>query len=173
MLKRRLSLGSLRWTATLLPSVLVLQLGCSDRDPGQSVLIVELPLHLEEHLDAAQIVGSETPSDVLETIEWHFNQPQPDWKAFDHFSPHNPLPLLEQTEDALRVTLTEANQYPGGDFLHGDISVGLPDLTRSDWSHVLIRARASEDIINFWFVPKGLGVGGQVASVVNDGNVQT
>jgi arylsulfatase A-like enzyme len=119
------------------------------------------------------VEGSQVPEEIPETIEWRFDEPQLDWKAFDHFSPHNPLPLLARTEDALRVTLAEANKDPRGDWLHGDIYVEVPQLTRSDWSHVLVRARAAEDIIEFWFIPKDLGLRGQVAPVVNDGTVQT
>ncbi len=146
---------------------IILSFGCG----GPAPLTVDMPLHLEEQLDAARIEGSEVPLDVPETIEWRFDQPQPAWKAWDHFTPHNPLPLLEQTEDALRVTLTEINKYPGRDFLHGDIYVAMPPVTRSDWSHVLVRARSSDDIIEFWFIPKDLGLDGQMASVVNDGTV--
>ena len=40
-----------------------------------------LPLDLGEHLDAAAIIGSELPADLLQPVEWRFDQPQPGWKA--------------------------------------------------------------------------------------------
>ncbi len=58
----------------LLPSVL-LCLGCGGPEP----LTVDMPLHLEDHLDPATIVGSEVPAEILEPVEWHFDEPQPDW----------------------------------------------------------------------------------------------
>ena len=51
-------------------------LGCGGPEP----LTVDMPLHLEDHLDVATIVGSEVPADLLVPIVWHFDQPQPDWK---------------------------------------------------------------------------------------------
>ena len=62
----------------LLPSVLCL--GCG----GPAPLTVDMPLHLEDHLDAATIVGSEVPAEVLTPIEWRFDEPQPQWKAPAH-----------------------------------------------------------------------------------------
>jgi hypothetical protein len=168
---RRLAarLHNTHWAFLLYGLPVLLALACG----GPAPLTVDIPLHLEDHLDAARIEGSEVPLDVPQTIEWRFDQPHPVWKAFDHFSPHNPLPLLERTEDALRVTLTEVNRYPGRDFLHVDVYLEMPQLIRSDWSHVLLRARSSEDIIDFWYFPKDLGLGGQMTPVVNDGAVHT
>ena len=36
--------------------------------------------HLEDHLDAATIEGSEVPADLPEPVEWRFDEPQPGWK---------------------------------------------------------------------------------------------
>ncbi len=49
-----------RWPALLLPSVLCL--GCSAPAP----LTADLPLHLEDHFDAATVVGSELPAKTPE-----------------------------------------------------------------------------------------------------------
>jgi arylsulfatase A-like enzyme len=144
-----------------------------------------MPLHLEEHLDAARIVVSEVPEEAPEPLVWDFSERQPEWTALDHFNPEIPPPQIEQTEDALRVGLTEAHRDPRGDRLHGDIYVELPDLRRSDWSHVLVRARAAEEIrrIGMYLNLRAPGdstdmegpslfLGGD-APVVNDGTVQT
>ena len=46
---------------------------------SESTLTVDMPLHLEEHLDDVTIVGSEVPDDVPESIVWSFDEPQPEW----------------------------------------------------------------------------------------------
>ncbi len=55
----------------LLPSVL-LCLGCG----GPAPLTVDMPLHLEEHLDAATIVGSEVPEENTAILEAQFEAHQ-------------------------------------------------------------------------------------------------
>ncbi len=66
-----------RWSAPLL--ALVLALICAGCDSGPAPLTAEMPLHLEDHLDAATIEGSEVPADLPEPVEWRFDEPQPDW----------------------------------------------------------------------------------------------
>ncbi len=58
----------------------LLSSGCADRDSAPAVLTADLPLHLEDHLDAARIEGSEVPADIPAPVEWRFDEPQPDWK---------------------------------------------------------------------------------------------
>ncbi len=180
-----MSLG--RVVSRILPVALLTLplLSCSGSPSDSVVLTAEMPLHLEEHLDAANVVAAEVPEDIPAAIEWTFDQPQTDWKALHHFNPEIPPPQIEQTEDALRVSLDEVHRDPRGDQLHGDIYVELPDLRRSDWSHVLVRARAAEEIrrIGMYLNLRAPGdsadmegpslFGGDGAPVVNDGTVQT
>jgi len=119
----------------------VLCLGCG----GPAPLTVDMPLHLEDHLDAATIVGSEVPAELLEPVEWHFDEPQPDWKPVVRREPGIKPVQLTRTEDALRLTLTEANRG-SRDNLHGGIYIDLPDWSREDWAYVLVRARTSEKV---------------------------
>ncbi len=49
---------------------------CGDPESTSVVLTADLPLHLEDHLDAATIEGSEVPTDVPEPVEWRFDEPQ-------------------------------------------------------------------------------------------------
>ena len=63
--------------ATVLSLALV---SCSGSPSGSTVLTADMPLHLEDHLDAATVVGSEVPDDIPEPVEWLFDEPQPDWK---------------------------------------------------------------------------------------------
>ncbi|MEE9297898.1 MAG: sulfatase, partial [Acidimicrobiia bacterium] len=112
--------------------------------------------------------------------------PQPEWKAPAHRNPYIPPLQMTQTEDALRITLSEAHRDPRGDRLHGDIYVPLPDLKRGEWGHVLVRARTLDDIRDLRLVfnlsdptaPDADQQGmfesiGDNAPVIQDGSVQT
>jgi hypothetical protein len=159
-----------------------LWLGCSAPSSEAPVLSADVPLHLEEHVEAAILVGSEVPDELPEAIEWRFDEPQPEWRAPAHVNPSIPPLQLTRTEDALRVTLTEAHRDPRVDRLHGDIYVPLPGLTRGEWGQVLVRARTSDAIrrlvlaFNLGDREEGQGMfrfGGEDAPVINDGSVQT
>jgi hypothetical protein len=113
--------------------------GCSEFRSDSPILSAEMPLHLEEHLDAATVVAAEVPVDIPAAIEWAFDQRQPDWLSLDHYNPSIPPPNVEYVEDALRVSLDGSHQDPRENRLHGDIYVELPELRRGDWSHVTTR----------------------------------
>ena len=145
----------------------------------------ENPLHLEEHLEAAIVEGSEVPGDIPQPIEWHFDEAQPDWKVLEHQNPSIPPLQMTQTEDALRITLSQAHRDPrgNGDRLHGDIYVPLPDLKRREWGYVLVQARTSSEGFAFGVqfnlrrtLTANQGMfqfGGDEVQVINDGSVQT
>ncbi len=91
-----------------------------------------MPLYLEDHLDAAHIEGSEVPNDILEPVEWRFDEPQPDWR------PAKPLEQIRtaaveavRVDDALRLPLTAERP---GTRLFSIIYVDLPDWNLEDWS---------------------------------------
>ena len=118
-------------------------------------LTAEVPLHLEDHLDAAVITGSEAPSDVPAAVEWRFDEPQPDWKPLVPLVPNVKPARVKRTKDSLRITLTKETDYKGWDGrpqLGGGIYVDLPDWRREEWGDILIRARTAEKI-------EGIGVG--------------
>ncbi|MCH8813223.1 MAG: hypothetical protein IID07_15470, partial [Gemmatimonadetes bacterium] len=139
--------------SSLLGSVLltsVLCLGCG----GPAPLTVDMPLHLEDHLDAATIVGSEVPDDIPEPVEWRFDEPQPEWKPIG-YAESTPV-RLTRLDDALRLDITEANYYTAftGTRPHdGWIYVDLPDLRLEDWGYVSVRARAQPGVssVGLWF----------------------
>ncbi len=170
----------------VLPAVSLL-FGCRDTEPEQqTVLMAEMPLYLEEHLDAANIEGSEVPVDVLETVEWRFDEPQPDWK------PVKPIPAeLEavkpvRVDDALRLPLTGANRNTGNRRLIGAILVDLPNWNLGDWTYVEIRARTRDPMslvgvafnysVDDPLIPGGwfpFYSGGDNAPFIRDGTIQT
>jgi len=130
-----------------LPSVLLL-FGFADTEPRQQkVLIAEMPLYLEEHLDAARIEDCKVPEDVLKTVEWRFDEAQPNWKvAGPRYSDGEPARLV-RIEDALRIILTQVNRPDGkGGRREAHIYVDLPDWQWEDWAYVVVHARAPGEI---------------------------
>ncbi len=158
----------------------LLCLGCG----GPAPLTVDMPLHLEDHLDAATIVGSEVPADLQQPIEWRFDEPQPDWLATPSWNPTIESPRLTQLEDALRLTLTEGTKNRAGS-PSGGIHLELPDWRLEDWAYVVVRART--DSIRGMKVgfnrregsgsdtdwPNPYQFSGDYAPAVTDGSVQT
>jgi hypothetical protein len=162
---------------------LIFTSGCAPGDAGSPVLQADVPLHLEEHLDAASLEGSEGPSDVPATVEWRFDQAQPDWKPT--------LPLqgskkveLERTTDALRVTLLEASRISDGSL--GGIYVDLPDWRREEWAKVVVVARTTSSVNSMSIglnpregvLPAGatqatFEARGGVTPIVRDGSIHT
>ena len=124
------------------PLAALLVLMCAGCDSGPA------PLHLEEHLDAATIEGSEVPEDIPQAVEWRFDEAQPDWKPWVPPIPPRQPAKMTRTDDALRLTLTEGTRWPDGR-LRGGLYIDLPDWRREDWAYVLVRARTSEGIRTF------------------------
>jgi len=164
--------------------VAALVAACADGE-GLPVLTADMPLHLEDHLDAAVVDGSEVPALVTAPVEWRFDEPQPEWTPV--WNPPLGMPGLEPTGEGLRVTLTEQVRTPAGR-LAGSIRVSLPDWDLEDWDAVVIRARADSTTsvteIGLGFNPReGRGTGtvprppfetpGPTVRVVRDGTVQT
>jgi len=161
--------------------------GCADR-ASPPVLTAAMPLHLEDHLEAAVVEGSELPENPPQTVEWRFDEPQPEWQPTPLWNPPFGVPTLARTAEGLRVTLTDETRVgPAG--LRGAIHVDLPDWDRGDWADIVIRARAdsasSVNILGLGFnLREGRGragtnqqppfqYGGQESPVVRDGTIQT
>ena len=184
---RTRSVRGIRGAALLL--AILLAPSCTGQDSGPPPLTADMPLHLEDHVDAAIIEGSEVPADLPEPVEWRFDEPQPDWKPAVPLNPSWKPVQVTRTEDSLRLILTEANSftYPsGGRGLRGGIYVDLPDWRREDWAYVLVRARTSDEVgvISLRFnLLEELGprpwqqglfrFDGEYTDVINDGSVQT
>ncbi len=156
-----------------------MSIGCS----SEPALSVEMPLHLEEHLDAAIITGSEIPADMRKSVEWRFDQPQPDWKAIPEWRPPPPFDVagLTRSSDGLRVSV------PGAGRWRGIVAVNLPNWARGDWSDVIVKVRADSaspvhSLRLAFNLPDGGGNAGELAEdqvlgqqspVVRDGAVHT
>ena len=163
--------------------VLALAAGCAD-PAAVHVLTADVPLHLEDHLDAAVVEGSELPATMPATIEWRFDEPQPDWKPAQSLNPGSVPAQMERTGDALRVTASEAGERQPNGTLNPIIYVDLPDWRREDWSEVVVRARTTSVTqmavgLSTWegesppTATRQTLRGGGSTPVVSDGTVQT
>jgi len=135
-----------RVVSRILPAALLalLLVNCSGSPSDSPVLTADMPLHLEEHLDAATIEGSELPADGPESIVWRFDEPQPGWRAFSVAESRNPMQAM-RTDDALRVILTDADisrrSATDGDPAGAGIYTDFPGLLTLEPAHILVRAR--------------------------------
>ncbi len=59
----------------------LLLVNCSGLPSDSLLLTADMPLHLEDHLDAAIVVGSEAPEDVREPVGWGAEQLRSDWRG--------------------------------------------------------------------------------------------
>ena len=175
----------------VLPALFLLcsALGNTACESRPRLLTADLPLHLEDQLDAAVVTGSELPANPPQPVEWRFDQPQPEWKATPQWHRTVRAATLLATSEALRITLTDANRLPNGTLaMAAGIHVDLPDWGRGEWAEVVIRARA--DSVSS---VRGVGLrfnlregrpttpdfqspyqfGGQNSPIVRDGSIQT
>jgi arylsulfatase A-like enzyme len=159
---------------------ILFHVSCGDPAP----LTVNMPLHLEEHLDAATVEGSEVPDNLPQPVVWNFDEERAEWKVVPA-APFGFEPTrVSQTDDALRATIGRRTQEPTR-FAAGAVYVEVPDWTPDDWAHIQVRARTSDEIRH---VGVGFNLrdesewdedsspvlfGGEQAPVVNDGTVQT
>ena len=143
-----MSLG--RVPSPIFPAILLsLTLVSSSCSPsGSTVLTADMPLHLEQHLDAATIVGSEVPADVPTVTEWHFDEPQEDWKPVVPWRATMDPVEVTQLDDALRVTLTDGTRIPNGN-ARGGLVLEVPDWNYEDLAHLVVRARTADNIGSF------------------------
>ena len=165
--------------------IIIMAFSCSGPKSDQTLLTAELPLHLEEHLDAATIEGSEVPEDIPAPVEWRFDKPQPDWKpAIPINKTTKPVKVI-RTEDALRVILNESNFNPKKRPV-GGIYIDLPGWHREHWAYIMVRARTSEKIRDFSigfnlreesatppYWPWPFSNGSEDVPMINDGSVHT
>jgi len=159
--------------------------GCTGAEAGDVVLSAEMPLHLEQHLDVATVVGSEVPADAPAVMEWRFEEPQSDWQPVLPWNPTIDPVEVTQLDDALRVTLTEGTRNPNGVPV-GGIVLEVPDLNHEDLAHLVMRARTADDVRQFAVqfnrregagsatdFPNPFQYFSELVPIVSDGTVQT
>jgi arylsulfatase len=102
------------------------------------------PVHLEEHLDQAQVVGSAPSDDLPAPVEWRFDLPRTGWTPVVPLRKAASPIRTEQLADALRLVLDARAREPRSDTdrYTGGIITGLPDWRRADWAYIVVSARA-------------------------------
>ena len=73
---------------------------CTRDDDGLAVLTAEMPLHLEQRLDAATVVGARVPEDAIAPVKWRFGAAASEWRAVP-FPSRGTLEMVA-VDDALR-----------------------------------------------------------------------
>jgi len=181
-----------RVVSRILPVTLLtlLLVHCSGSPSDSVVLTAEMPLHLEDHLEAVVLEGSDVPEDLPQPVAWDFAEPQPEWKVQEPWNLERAPSGLLRTEDALRIALNDADVTDDeNDSVWGAIYIDLPDWERDDWAHVQVRVRSEADVdfmglilaFNFWSkseMEEGeyehpVKFFGERAPIIRDGTVQT
>lgn len=181
--KGRVMMFKLKGIIIVVFLTVLLVFSCSGPGERSETLRAKHPLHLDDHLDAANIEGSEVPEDIPTAVEWRFDKEQPDWKAVVPLWPKVKPVKVKRIEDAIQLTLSKTNKLRDNFF--GGIYIDLPDWRREDWGYVLIRARTKEKIgwlgLNFNVRDKPGTEGkkwpfhysGEYVDIIKDGLVQT
>src|SRR5262245_36740503 len=121
-------------------AVLVLSVGCRQADSARA-LAAEMPVHLEDHVDAASVEGPSATESALDPVTWRFDAGEPAWKPVPY--PDAGTVAVSHTPDGLRLDLRAVNRLPDGDGYLGAIAVELPDWKRDDWGEIVVQARTS------------------------------
>jgi len=130
---------------------LLASIACKGHAPSTRALTAEVPLHLEDHLDAARITGSEVPKDLPEPLEWRFDKDAQGWKVTAPFKQGinsfkqgiKPAQMIHQ-DGALRLTLAKENSNRWG-YRMGVLYVDLPDLSLDDWGFIVVEVKSRDD----------------------------
>jgi arylsulfatase len=184
MQKKDVKMFKVKNTAFLTLVIMLMGLSCSRPDLDQPLLTAEVPLHLEEHIEAARIEKSEIQANPLTPVVWQFDEHISSWKPVKPISKQWGAVKTARVDDALRLFLTAENRADGSR-LFGEIYVGLPDWSFEDWAYVEITACTSDPVHNigldFNYTEENYQEGksfpfyseGDSASLITDGTVQT
>ncbi|NOR53797.1 MAG: sulfatase-like hydrolase/transferase [Candidatus Aminicenantes bacterium] len=123
---------------------LVFAFRCSGPGTKQPAISANHPIHLEEYVAQAKIKRSEVPKKFVDSVEWHFDKAQPDWKPIVPLRKSAKSVQTVQMADALRLILEDDVKSPWSNMTHysGGIWVDLPDWHREDWAYIVVNARA-------------------------------
>lgn len=121
--------------------------GCQ---PKGRALKANVPLHLEDHIAAARITGTDLPKNMAEPIEWRFAEDLAGWKATVPLRRGLKQARTSHEESALRMTLTKENRTPYG-YRMGSVYVDVPNLNHDDWEFIVIEVRTKDEIS--WISP--------------------
>jgi len=148
--------------------------GCTD-ESGRPLTADGGVIHLEEYLGSATITGSEIPADLVNSVDW-IDDDLRDWRGAANegrvrWLPEEPA-VIEAGDEGLLITAGERQQVAMG--YSALATVAVDGWIATDWSHVVIRARASTAVGRLGFAA---GAGDRIFMngdpVIRDGNVHT
>lgn len=118
---------------------------CSGPEPGPSAAPAPTAIHLEERLGAARVEGGVVREDVVKTLAWSFEAGAPAWRPLPNLVPGGAPAEVVALERTVQIRLTESSLAPAepGEVLAGGVFVEVADFDLSDWTHVLVEARAT------------------------------
>ena len=117
--------------------------GCGS-SPGP--LDSDTALHLEQHLESAEIESAGPSTEALREIEWKFDEPRPEWKplAIPGRSGNRHSTELASIDGALRLSLLDVGR--AGMLVIGGLYTELDDWDFDDWEAIVLRARTSDPV---------------------------
>ncbi|MFC1499820.1 hypothetical protein ACFL6T_02230 [Candidatus Zixiibacteriota bacterium] len=134
----------------ILLGITVIQIpGCAG--PDDSILTIEHPLRLDEHLDYAQIECSAIPQNFVPVQIWDEKRGLNKWEPF--VSPVAALKPVEirLVDGTLKITIGEQQKI--SDIYAGGIWTTIESGAISDWSYLVVRARITGELNRFgaWY----------------------
>ena len=131
-------------------AVLLAVVGCADA-PGP--LESDTAVHLEDHLDSAEIESASLSTEALREVEWRFEEPQTEPQG--EIGTWKPLRVpvegesrgssrLTATDGALRLSVSEEGR--SGILTLGGLYAELDDWDFDDWESIVLQARTSDPV---------------------------
>jgi arylsulfatase A-like enzyme len=100
-------------------------------------LTADLPVHLEEHLDRATVVGAQVSQAAVEPRTWSFGDGGAEWHPVHY--PNGAPSTARAVDGVLRIEASVP--IPGDKGYLGAAFVELPDLTVEEWGELRVEAR--------------------------------
>ena len=157
---------------------------CAGYGTEPQPLTARVPLHLEDHLEAASIDDVEVPEGISDAVAWRFDRlaPQPHWRPVVPPQPERGPIQAVQIDDGLRLILREEAGRRGA-WIEGGIYVDVPASSLDDWAYVEVRARAAKEFTGTLRLginlsgdgnePRLFDALGPAADLIQDGTVNT
>ena len=135
-------------------------------------------LHLDEHLADAIVVGSEIPTDLLQSVDWDDEDLLAEWGPYEGDGRANWLAgepaIVGPGDGAMRISADKRHRAQR-EWLSTVATTLVDEWLAGDWSHVLVRARTSDPLNMIGFIV-GRGTAIQIAEgapAITDGQVHT
>ncbi len=122
-----------------------LAIGLAACSEPERAALAPVAIHLEERLAAAEVEGGVVRADALPALAWSFDAGAAGWQPLPNLVPGGAPAEVAPGEGSLQIRLTETSLAPAdpGEVLAGGVFVDVADFDLSQWTHVLVKARAT------------------------------